>query len=206
MLSLYATDDGSQSTRREHREGERRRAVQAALDVLTGNSVDGITSGVATAAGASDETATAAGQMARMVGGMADGHQKAVQQGQTHSASTSGPNYGEHPRWKVAGLPMTRCLPVGVRRAAGRWQTTTMPGSDDFDIVTVLADTASPALAPIFGSGEVQSVHPVWEEPVALPDARQSRPTQLDVHLIGNGEEHTATSGKPECGNTTRTC
>jgi hypothetical protein len=67
-----------------------------------------------------------------------------------------------------------------------------MPGREHFDILNVLADAVAPALAAVFRAGEIQSVQLVWDEPVVLPDGTQSRPTEMKVHLVCNGEGHTS--------------
>jgi hypothetical protein len=65
-----------------------------------------------------------------------------------------------------------------------------MAGRNDFDIVKVLGDAVAPAVAAVFRPGEVESVLLTWEEPITLQDGGQSKPTQLNVHLVCHGEEH----------------
>ena len=65
-----------------------------------------------------------------------------------------------------------------------------MPGRDTVDIVRVLGDAIVPALAAVFKSGEVDSVHVAWEAPVRLSDSTESKPTELNVHLVCVGEHH----------------
>jgi hypothetical protein len=66
---------------------------------------------------------------------------------------------------------------------------------EDFDITVLLADIVAPALRSVFKVGEVESVKVAWEEPVILPDATLSAPTELNVHLVCKGEQHTSQRG-----------
>ena len=67
-----------------------------------------------------------------------------------------------------------------------------MAGRDDFDIVKVLEEAVAPAVAAVFRQGEVESVSIAWEEPITLENGAQSKPTQLNVHLVCHGERHTS--------------
>jgi hypothetical protein len=67
---------------------------------------------------------------------------------------------------------------------------TAMLSKDTFDIARALADAVAPALAAVFKPGEVESVRIAWEGPVSLPDGSESKPTELNVHLVCVGEHH----------------
>jgi hypothetical protein len=62
----------------------------------------------------------------------------------------------------------------------------------EFELVAIISDVVTPALASVFKPGDVESVCVAWEEPIRLTDGSESAPTRLNLHLVCRGEQHTS--------------